>query len=94
MKNSSGILSHDNVPVIVNSSPVNGKLGMSRGSPGEYVNGSGVKGVNGMKCNRTISWNKEVTEKMSFTMRREIDKAREETDLINKLRNVSVSLLF
>lgn len=60
-------------------------------SPGGYFNGSGseVK-VNGVKNNRSISWNKEVTsEKMTFTMRREIDKAREETDLINQLRNVS-----
>lgn len=96
MKNSGGILSHDNVPavnLIMSSSPVNGKLGTSRGSPGEYMNGSGGKGVNGVKSNKTISWNKEVAaEKMSFTMRREIDKAREETDLINKLRNVSRSL--
>ena len=47
------------------------------------------KGMNGVKGNRTISWNKDVpVEKMSFTMRREIDKAREETDLINQLRNV------
>lgn len=77
VKGSSGILSHDNVPgaVLTNGKSVRG----------------GTKGLNGVKTSRTITWNKEIpTEKMSFTMRREIDKAREETDLINQLRNVSM----
>lgn len=100
MKGSSGILSHDNVPGVV----VNGKgVGGTRGSPVMMSNGSGAgngsggggKGLNGVKTNRNISWNKEIpTEKMSFTMRREIDKAREETDLINQLRTVSVDFKF
>lgn len=80
MKNScGGILSHDNVP---GSGTVNGNRGV-------YANG---KGLNGVKSGKNISWNKEEerkVEKMSFTMRREIDKAREESDLLNQLRNVS-----
>lgn len=78
MKNSGGILSHDNVP----------SLGSVNGNRGIYANG---KGLNGVKSGKNISWNKEEErkEKMSFTMRREIDKAREESDLINQLRNVS-----
>lgn len=80
VKGSSGILSHDNVPL------TNGSGVSVRNSP---VMNNG-RGLNGMKTNRNISWNKDIpTEKMSFTMRREIDKAREETDLINQLRNVS-----
>lgn len=48
-----------------------------------------------MKANRTISWNQDVPkDKMSFTMRREIDKAKEETDLINQLRNVGNLFIF
>jgi len=43
-----------------------------------------------MKTHRTVGWNKDngTAEKLTFTMRREIDKAREESDLINQLRNV------
>lgn len=60
-----------------------------RGSPVMMNNGTS-KGLNGVKTSRNITWNKDIpTEKMSFTMRREIDKAREETDLINQLRTVS-----
>jgi hypothetical protein len=37
-----------------------------------------------------MAWNKEVpSEKFSFTMRREFDKAREEKELIEQLRSVS-----
>lgn len=83
VKGKTGIMTHDNVPNL------NGRVN----TRGVYMNGgdTNVKGLNGVKTNRTISWNKDVpVEKMSFTMRREIDKAREETDLINQLRNVSV----
>ncbi|XP_045470138.1 leucine-rich repeat and calponin homology domain-containing protein isoform X3 [Harmonia axyridis] len=83
--NSSGILSHDNVPSGNNKQTVNPAMKNS-------LNGSGnVKNVNGVNKgnSRSISWNPEVIpDKMTFTMRREIDKAREETDLINQLRNV------
>lgn len=99
MKGSSGILAHGHVPLssntIFGSPPVNGTNGARQG---EYVNGSGGslgKGMNGMKAGRTISWNKELPpEKLSFTMRREIDKAREETDLINKLRKVREKMFY
>ncbi|RZC38833.1 leucine-rich repeat and calponin -likey domain-containing protein 1, partial [Asbolus verrucosus] len=85
VKGKTGILSHDNVPAC----NANG-MTANRSPRGIYMNGdNNVKGMNGVKTNRTISWNKDVPiEKMSFTMRREIDKAREETDLINQLRNI------
>ncbi|KAJ8967230.1 hypothetical protein NQ314_003009 [Rhamnusium bicolor] len=90
LKSSTGIMSHDNVPP--NSAViVNGKSTSPRATPSGYVNGSNMtpKSTNCMKASRTISWNHDVpTEKMTFTMRREIDKAREETDLINQLRNI------
>lgn len=94
VKSSTGILSHDNVPPPSNNGITNGKPGSPRVNSG-YVNGSGAsKGLNGVKTTRNISWNQEVaTEKMTFTMRREIDKAKEETDLINQLRNVSMVYL-
>lgn len=112
-KVSTGIMSHDNVPissalpVILNGNfseilgffPVDifehaGKSMSPRLSTSGFVNGNGTpKGTNGMKTPRNISWTKETTEKMSFTMRREIDKAREETELIHQLRNVSNNAL-
>lgn len=77
---SSGILSHDHVPT---SNPY------SNGRPGSPRTNN-LTSVNGIKCNRNVGWSKEMSmEKMSFTMRREIDKAKEETELINQLRNVS-----
>lgn len=78
LRASTGILSHDNVPPS-NAVIVNGKNTSPR--------------MNGAKTSRNISWNHDVpSEKLSFTMRREIDKAREETDLINQLRSVSFLL--
>lgn len=91
VKGSSGILSHDNVPGVVLT---NGKsVSNPTKSSSLMTNGpNGGRGLNGVKTNRNITWNKDIpTEKMSFTMRREIDKAREETDLINQLRNVSAA---
>lgn len=94
VKGKTGILSHDNVPGR-NANGLSGNV-----SPRLYMNGApndnNVKGLNGMKTNRpTISWNKDVpVEKMTFTMRREIDKAREETDLINQLRNVTANFSY
>lgn len=90
VKSSTGILSHDNVP-LGGSSIVNGKPGSPK-AYSSFVNGSSTsKGINGVKTTRNISWNQEIPkEKMTFTMRREIDKAKEETDLINQLRNVNI----
>ncbi|XP_048518451.1 leucine-rich repeat and calponin homology domain-containing protein [Dendroctonus ponderosae] len=89
-KASTGIMSHDNVPISNAASVIlNGKSMSPRLSASSFVNGNGTpKGTNGMKTPRNISWTKETTEKMSFTMRREIDKAREETELIHQLRNI------
>ncbi|GJQ69787.1 hypothetical protein Trydic_g22345 [Trypoxylus dichotomus] len=92
VKGSTGIMSHDNVPPSNNipTSPlINGKPGSPRMYGNNYTNANCNKNVNGVKANRTISWNQDVPkDKMSFTMRREIDKAKEETELINQLRNI------
>ncbi|CAH0556885.1 unnamed protein product [Brassicogethes aeneus] len=88
LKTAGGILSHDHVPPPSNANLTNGKNVVGPRSPGAFVNGA-AKGVNGVKANRNITWNHDVpNEKMTFTMRREIDKAREETDLINQLRHI------
>lgn len=91
LKSSTGIMSHDNVPICNANNGMNGRSA-SPSTTVNYTNGSSnnsPKTVNGVKSNRNISWNQDVPmEKMSFTMRREIDKAREETDLINQLRTV------
>lgn len=93
VKATTGIMLHDNVPL--NNTPsviVNGKThGSPRMSTGGYINGSSIspKPTNGIKTPRNITWKKDTgSDSMSFTMRREIDKAREETDLINQLRNI------
>ncbi|XP_037052419.1 leucine-rich repeat and calponin homology domain-containing protein isoform X2 [Bradysia coprophila] len=48
----------------------------------------------GPKQNRTVSWNRDIpAEKLSFTMRREFDKQKEETELIEQLRKIIESRL-
>ena len=39
---------------------------------------------------RSYAWNANLIEKYSFTMRREFERAKEEADLIEQLRNVSL----
>lgn len=39
---------------------------------------------------RSVTWNSNLPEKYSFTMRREFERAKEEADLIEQLRHVSV----
>lgn len=82
-------MAHDNVPIVQN-----GKNGSKLTVNVGYVNGGGngtAKNANGVKINRNISWNRDIPpEKLSFTMRREFDKAKEESDLIGQLRNVSI----
>ncbi|XP_050302800.1 leucine-rich repeat and calponin homology domain-containing protein isoform X2 [Anthonomus grandis grandis] len=93
-----GCLGHDSVPAstgaAVQAVILNGKTNNSSTLPKlsmpNYVNGttSTPKSTNGIKSQKNPGWNKEGGEKMTFTMRREIDKAREETDLINQLRTI------
>lgn len=100
LRNSSGIMSHNNVPpsntsVVADTNNanvtfINGKPSSPRiANTISYFNGA-AKGANGIKTNRSVSWNQDVPpEKISFTMRREIDKAKEESDMIDQLRTVS-----
>ncbi|KAG5890377.1 Leucine-rich repeat and calponin homology domain-containing protein, partial [Gonioctena quinquepunctata] len=83
MKGPSDIMSHDNVPPL-KSVMTNGKASSLKG----YAS-STPKSASCVKMPRNISWNHDVnSDKLSFTMRREIDKAKEETELINQLRNI------
>lgn len=44
--------------------------------------------------NRNVSWNRDIpAEKLSFTMRREFDRQKEETELIEQLRTIIESRL-
>uniref|UniRef100_A0A182NP00 Calponin-homology (CH) domain-containing protein n=1 Tax=Anopheles dirus TaxID=7168 RepID=A0A182NP00_9DIPT len=96
-KTASGILTHNNVPpssIPKPTAPNGGGLSppvLAAGSQKPltatvgYVNNAKP----GQKTNKTVSWNRDVpTEKLSFTMRREFDKQKEETELIEQLRQI------
>lgn len=94
IKNSTGIMSHDNVPNVSNGKSSPRLLMTSSGFINGPTNGT-VKNANGVKLNRNISWNRDIPpEKINFTMRREFDKAKEESDLIDQLRNVIEMSMF
>uniref|UniRef100_A0A182K0K0 Calponin-homology (CH) domain-containing protein n=1 Tax=Anopheles christyi TaxID=43041 RepID=A0A182K0K0_9DIPT len=93
-KSTSGVLTHNNIPPSSIPKPTASSSG-GLGSPGAtqkpltatvgYVNNAKP----GQKANKTVSWNRDVpTEKLSFTMRREFDKQKEETELIEQLRQI------
>ncbi|XP_018328501.1 leucine-rich repeat and calponin homology domain-containing protein 1 isoform X2 [Agrilus planipennis] len=92
LKNSTGILSYDNVPPGTNVSNqnvpmVNGKARIANTI--SYFNGGANKTPpNGVRGGVTKSWGQNGTDKISFTMRREIDKAKEETEMIKHLRKI------
>nr|CAH7764986.1 unnamed protein product [Callosobruchus chinensis] len=79
---STGSMGHDRIP--------NGKGGCVQLPTTPKGTGGPVK----LGVAKTISWDREVMgqgkppDKMSFTMRREIDKAKEESELINQLRSI------
>ncbi|XP_015190855.1 PREDICTED: leucine-rich repeat and calponin homology domain-containing protein 1 isoform X2 [Polistes dominula] len=54
-----------------------------------YVEGNKSPSRNGgsPKSSRSVTWNSNLPEKYSFTIRREIERAKEEADLIEQLRN-------
>ncbi|XP_052869137.1 leucine-rich repeat and calponin homology domain-containing protein [Anopheles cruzii] len=91
-----GILIHNNVPPSSIPKPAAPNGGGGLGSPvlaGQKPLTATVGYVNnakpGQKTNKTVSWNRDVpTEKLSFTMRREFDKQKEETELIEQLRHI------
>ncbi|XP_055709495.1 leucine-rich repeat and calponin homology domain-containing protein isoform X2 [Phlebotomus papatasi] len=77
-----------NSPVPVSSketSPVPANGGKVNGSVRSAVSAGKVTA----KPNRTVSWNREIPpEKLSFTMRREFDRQKEESELIQQLRHI------
>ncbi|XP_065073907.1 leucine-rich repeat and calponin homology domain-containing protein isoform X2 [Ochlerotatus camptorhynchus] len=91
-KASSGILTHNNVPSSIPKPTVNGASSPSANGNQKPLTAT-VGYVNnvkpGQKTNKTVSWNRDVpTDKLSFTMRREFDKQKEETELIDQLRQI------
>uniref|UniRef100_A0A182W8P1 Calponin-homology (CH) domain-containing protein n=1 Tax=Anopheles minimus TaxID=112268 RepID=A0A182W8P1_9DIPT len=97
-KSTSGALTHNNVPPSSIPKPMAPNGGGGLGSP--VLAGGNQKPLTatvgyvnnakpGQKTNKTVSWNRDVpTEKLSFTMRREFDKQKEETELIEQLRQI------
>lgn len=78
----SSILGHNNVP-----------LGCVMGSgTGNGINSNtSPKNVNQTNKRNSATWNRKMDEgKMSFTMRREIDKQKEELELIEQLKTVGL----
>lgn len=62
---------------------------------GVGVNNTSSKLNQTKNSNRTVTWNRKMDEsKMSFTMRREIDKQKEELELIEQLKTVSYLFLY
>lgn len=98
-KSSTGILSHDNIPLCPNGKPsspriVSTSVGYLHSSPTNGSSNGSTKNANGVKANRNISWNRDIPpDKLSFTMRREFDKAKEESELICQLRSIIESRL-
>ncbi|CAO1348872.1 unnamed protein product [Diamesa hyperborea] len=86
-----GILQHNSLP----NPNINGKGALANGhkpltATVGYVNNTKT----GQKPNKTVSWNRDVpAEKLSFTMRREFDKHKEEVELIKQLRIILDSKL-
>ncbi|XP_033209677.1 leucine-rich repeat and calponin homology domain-containing protein-like isoform X2 [Belonocnema kinseyi] len=80
IKTSSSILSSNyspgHVPRLVKTT-----VGFVEGNNGANANGGSPKSA------RSVTWNSNMPEKYSFTMRREFERAKEEADLIEQLRN-------
>ncbi|XP_034098358.1 leucine-rich repeat and calponin homology domain-containing protein isoform X3 [Drosophila albomicans] len=89
MKNGLGAVLTNN-----NSNGSNGKFNSSNGSSAasSSVIKSPVSATSKMgtvKTHRTVTWNHDIpAEKLSFTMRREFDRQREETELMSQLRSI------
>ncbi|XP_055551073.1 leucine-rich repeat and calponin homology domain-containing protein isoform X2 [Wyeomyia smithii] len=89
-KASSGILAHNNVPSSIPKPMANGASSPNGNQKPLTATVGYVNNVKpGQKTNKTVSWNRDVpTDKLSFTMRREFDKQKEETELIEQLRQI------
>lgn len=100
MKNGHGVLTQSNNNKFNTSNGSNGAASIAGAAAA--TGGSGLikspvsassKLSNAVKTHRTVTWNHDIpAEKLSFTMRREFDRQREETELMSQLRSVSVSI--
>ncbi|XP_055632823.1 leucine-rich repeat and calponin homology domain-containing protein isoform X2 [Toxorhynchites rutilus septentrionalis] len=89
-KASTGILTHNSVPSSIPKPTANGGSSPNGNQKPLTATVGYVNGVKpGQKPNKTVSWNRDVpNDKLSFTMRREFDKQKEETELIEQLRQI------
>ncbi|XP_055917983.1 leucine-rich repeat and calponin homology domain-containing protein isoform X2 [Eupeodes corollae] len=80
------VLGNGDIAINNNSNPANGVV-RNKFVPGMVTKQQ--KFVSQNKANRSVTWNQDVpTDKLSFTMRREFDRQREETELMTQLRNI------
>lgn len=98
MKNGHGVLTQSNNNKFNTSNGSNGAAGAAASTAGSGLIKSpvsaGSKLGNAVKTHRTVTWNHDIpAEKLSFTMRREFDRQREETELMSQLRSVSVAIV-
>lgn len=84
-----GNMKRDTGKMSASSGDTNGKTGGVGG--GSIAGGTSSAGAKNPK--RTVSWNRDIVtpeKNISFTMRREFDRHKEEAELTGKLRNVSI----
>lgn len=95
MKNGHGVLTQSNNNKFNTSNGSNGVTPSCTASAAGSVIKSPISNaaskLSNVKAPRTVTWNHDIpAEKLSFTMRREFDRQREETELMSQLRSVSV----
>lgn len=92
-KNGGNGKSTDSPDSLAIKSIMNGNLKNNTGKVGADNNGKSAGGGSAVAPKRTVSWNRDIVtpveKNISFTMRREFDRHKEEAELTGKLRNVS-----
>ncbi|XP_064548543.1 leucine-rich repeat and calponin homology domain-containing protein isoform X2 [Drosophila montana] len=93
MKNGLGVLTNSNS----NNNGCNTKFSTSNGGGATSTSSTGLvkspvsatSKLGNVKTHRSVTWNHDIpAEKLSFTMRREFDRQREETELMSQLRSI------
>lgn len=82
MKGSSGILSTNSSPAHTPRLVKAAVAFVEQNIKSPSINGASPK------SSRSVTWTNNIPDKSTFTMRREFERAKEEADLIEQLRNV------
>ncbi|KAJ2944540.1 hypothetical protein O0L34_g3888 [Tuta absoluta] len=84
-------------PTSPTKSPTNSlgynSLGKRQNGEAKLLTVAYLKGGGGAKPSGKMAWNKDGGDKLSFTMKREFDKQKEETELLEQLRTILESRL-